>query len=65
MGTGRKFNKQPVTRPKKNACDKARRVRSHRERVSAAGYTDEQIKHMTPADLRAAIRQAEKGSAAA
>ena len=65
MGTGRKFNKQPVTRPKKKTRDKARRVRSHRERVLAAGYTEEQIKHMNPAELRAAIRVAEKGVPAA
>jgi hypothetical protein len=64
MGTGRKFNKQPVSRPKKNPREKARRVRSHVTRVLAAGYTEEQVKHMTPAGLRAAIRDAEKGKAA-
>jgi len=57
MGTGRKFNKKPVTRPKKGTGERARRVRLHKTRVLALGHTEEAIRHMTPADLRAILRK--------
>ena len=56
MGTGRKFNKTPVTRPKKCVRERARRLRTQKGRLIAGGVSEEVIKHMTPADVRAKLR---------
>jgi hypothetical protein len=56
MGTGRKFNKTPVTRPKKCVRERARRLRTQKGRLTDAGVSDEEIKHMTPGDVRARLR---------
>lgn len=47
MGTGRKFNKKPVSRPKKNACERKRRDNVHKKRLVALGMSEEDVKHIT------------------
>ncbi len=56
MGTGRKFNKTPVTRPKKSVRERTRRLKNQKGRLVDGGVSDEEIKHMTPADVRARLR---------
>ena len=57
MGTGRKFHKKPVTRPKKRGSERSRRVRNQEKRVLALGHSEEAVKRMTPGDLRDILRK--------
>ena len=57
MGTGRTFNKDPISRPKKKTRDKARRIRTHAKRLMELGVSEEQIKKMNPPDMRELLRK--------
>lgn len=52
MGVGRTFNKQPKTRPKKSIGDTKRRVKVHRKRLVALGFTEEEVRTMTAKRVR-------------
>lgn len=57
MGTGRKFNKKPVTRPKKKPRERDRRVREQQKRVIELGYSEDAVVKMTPPELRDILRK--------
>ena len=57
MGTGRTFNKKPISRPKKGASERARRVETHRKRLIALGMSEESLRTMNPDELRALLRK--------
>lgn len=63
MGTGRKFNKNPVTRPKKSPLERRRRVASQRKRLVELGMDKEEVRKMDTKTLRATIQKPEKVSA--
>ncbi len=60
MGTGRKFNKQPVTRPKKSGLERRRREKTQRSRLVALGMDEEAVRKMDTKTIRALIQKPEK-----
>ena len=60
MGTGRKFNKQPVTRPKKSPLERRRREASQRKRLVALGLEEEAVRKMDSKTIRTLIQKPEK-----
>jgi hypothetical protein len=65
MGTGRKFNKKPVTRPKKKPRERRRRERAHCKRLIALGVPEADVVKMNPKQVRERLAEAMRGSAAA
>jgi hypothetical protein len=63
MGTGRTFNKQSRTRPKKKPRERRRREKNQRERLVALGVSEDAIKHMTSQDVRQALQRPGKVAA--
>ena len=63
MGTGRKFNKTNVTRPRKSGPAKIRRQRLHRERLVALGASEAEVLKMTAKDVRTQLKQPVKTAA--
>ena len=63
MGTGRTFNKKPVSRPKKSLRERKRRVETHKQRLVALGHDADALIHMTPGELRLSLRVSEKAAA--
>ncbi len=63
MGTGRTFNKKPVSRPKKSLRERKRRVETHKQRLVALGHDADALIHMTPGALRLSLRVSEKAAA--
>ena len=57
MGTGRKFNKQPVTRPKKTVRERERRIRNQRKRLVALGMPEEQVSKLDAKAVRTLLRR--------
>lgn len=60
MGTGRKFNKKPKTRPKKNATDRRRRIALHRKRLIALGMDEKIVSKLDTKQMRALLKCPEK-----
>ena len=60
MGTGRKFNKQPVTRPKKSGLERRRREASQKKRLVALGMDPEAVRKMDSKTARTLIQKPEK-----
>ena len=58
MGTGRKFNKKPKTRPKKNLAERRRRVRTQKRRLTQRGMDSEAVEKMNSKQVRTALRRA-------
>jgi hypothetical protein len=56
MGTGRTFNKNPRTRPKKSSMERARRVKTQIKRLVALGLDEEVLVKMDPPDIRELLR---------
>ncbi len=60
MGTGRTFNKKPVSRPKKSPRERARRDTVQRKRLAAFGVSEEKLVRMTTKDIRQALSRPAK-----
>ncbi len=60
MGTGRTFNKKPISRPKKGESERARRVATHKKRLLALGVSEEALRTMNPPEMRELLRQPAK-----
>lgn len=60
MGTGRKFNKKPKTRPKKKPIERRRREKEQRARLAALGVSEDKISRMTVKDVRVMLRRPAK-----
>ena len=63
MGTGRKFHKKPVTRPKKSPSDRKRRETNHRKRLVALGADEEVVRKMTPKAVRDKLKRPNRTAA--
>ena len=60
MGTGRKFNKKPMTRPIKSAGPKARRQRLHKTRLVALGMDANVVAKMDVKAVRTLLKHPKK-----
>ena len=63
MGTGRKFHKKPVTRPKKSLAERARRAKIHQDRLVELGADREKVAKMTYKDVRDLLKYPKKTAA--
>jgi hypothetical protein len=57
MGTGRKLNKKPMTRPKKKPGDRRRRERTQKKRLLALGAAESAVAKMNPKQIRTLLRR--------
>lgn len=57
MGTDRKLNKKPMTRPRKKTGDRRRRESEQKKRLLALGVSEEQIAKMTTKDVRTLLKR--------
>ena len=57
MGTGRSFNKKPVTRPKKGQADVRRRQRVQAKRLAGLGVAEEIVAKMQPHEVREMLKR--------
>ena len=57
MGTGRTFNKKPISRPKKSESERVRRVETHKKRLMEFGISEEALRTMNPKDMRELLRR--------
>ena len=60
MGTGRTFNKAPITRPKKKPIERRRREKNHRQRLVALGIPEDVVVRMTSGDMRELLKRPDK-----
>lgn len=56
MGTGRKFHKNNMTRPRKSTMERKRRVKVQIKRLVAHGLDEEVLVKMDPPDIRELLR---------
>jgi len=52
----RKYNKKPKRRPKKKPLEKQRRIRTQKKRLASMGVSEEELKQMTPVDVRQRLK---------
>jgi len=52
MGTGRKFNKKPTTRPKKDGAERKHRQKVHLKRIIALGMPEAVACKLNPKVIR-------------
>lgn len=64
MGTNRKFEKQPRTRPKKSPADRRRRQKVQAARLVALGIDADVVAKMDPKDVRTMLKRPAKVAAA-
>lgn len=57
MGTGRKFAKKSMTRPKKGARERRRREKMQQRRLVAAGMSEEAVRHLTAKEMRELLKR--------
>ncbi len=57
MGTGRTFNKAPISRPKKSPGERARRVATQRKRLVASGMDEETVRKLNTKEIREKLRE--------
>ena len=60
MGTGRKFNKQPVSRPKKSGAVRKRRDKVHVGRLVKMGMDGEVVRKMTTRAIKDLLKAPKK-----
>ena len=56
MATGRKYNKKPVSRPRKSGGVRRRRDELHKKRLIELGMPEEKIKHLTSKEIRTFLK---------
>lgn len=52
MGTGRKFNKTNITRPRKGGAAKVNRQNTQKKRLIALGMPEEAVAKLNPKEVR-------------
>lgn len=57
MRIRRAMRKKPLRRPVKKPRLRRRRVLEQKQRLTGAGFTEEQLTHMNTKQIRAAIRE--------
>ncbi len=65
MKDGRKFNKNPITRPKKNGTERARRVATQRKRLVESGMDAEVVRKLNTKEIRELLMKTAKDAAKA
>ena len=65
MGTGRKFNKTNITRPRKGGAANVNRQNTQRKRLLALGVSEEAVAKMNPREVRDMLKFPAKISAEA
>ena len=60
MGTGRKFSKKPVTRPKKSLRERRRRETEQKKRLVELGMDEAVVAKMNAKVVRAKLRHPKK-----
>lgn len=60
MGTGRKYQKKPQTRPVKKTSERRRRVETQRRRLMAFGLPEEKVKKMNTKEVRDLLKRPAK-----
>lgn len=60
MGSGRKFRKAPVTRPKKKLGDKSRRQREQKKRLIGLGMDEAVVGKMNAKQIRDHLKRPAK-----
>ena len=63
MATGRKYNKKPVSRPRKSGGVRKRRDEIHKKRLMELGMPEEKIKHLTSKEIRTLLKTPVKTAA--
>ena len=64
MGTGRTWNRKPMTRPRKSEAARNQRLKIHKKRLVALGVPEETLKHLTIPEVRNLLRTPNKTQAA-
>jgi hypothetical protein len=57
MPTGRKFNKKPVTRPRKSGAVRRRRELVQRRRLLALGMSEEKVAKLNASEIRELLKR--------
>ncbi len=57
MGTGRTFNKAPISRPKKGAGERKRRVNTQKKRLVLLGVAEETVNQLNTKEIRGLLRK--------
>ncbi len=57
MGTGRKFSKTVITRPRKGGAAKRQRQAVHRKRLIALGVDEAEVNRMNPKQVRDLLKR--------
>ena len=57
MGTGRKFHKKPVTRPRKSVRERRHRDAVHKKRLIALGMDEKIVSKMTSKAVRDLLKR--------
>jgi hypothetical protein len=52
MGTGRKFTKTVITRPRKSGAARNQRQKNQKKRLIALGMSEEVVEKMNPKEVR-------------
>ena len=65
MGTGRTFNKAPISRPKKKAGERARRVSTQRKRLIERGMDPEAVRKLNTKEIREQLMKTAREAAKA
>jgi hypothetical protein len=64
MGTGRKFNKTNITRPRKGGAAKVNRQNTQRKRLIALGMDEAAVAKLNPREVRDFLKAPAKVTAA-
>jgi len=57
MGTGRTYNKQPLTRPKKKPGERNRRLKVQRKRLVELGMGEEVVRKLTSREIKDLLKR--------
>jgi len=57
MGTGRKFSKTVITRPRKGGAAKRQRQANQRKRLVALGVDEAEVNRMNPKEVRDLLKR--------
>jgi hypothetical protein len=57
MGSGRKFNKTVITRPRKGGAAKRQRQNNQKKRLIALGMDEAEVSRMNPKDVRDLLKR--------
>jgi hypothetical protein len=64
MGTGRTYNKAPVSRPKKSEGERKRRLATQRKRLVTRGMDEETVRKLNTKEIRELLMETAKAAPA-